>query len=792
MARREGVVIKQRCRHVGMHRITTDGRGALSWFVDSSRRTRYSWLRFLREVHPAVFAALFLPLCASTAWGTPVTIKRHTPLRITTTALPSGIVGDPYRASLAANGGITPYRWILTGGRLPSGLSLNEATGVLSGTPAAVADAVRLAFTVTDSRTPVQKRTITVHFTVAASTDNVSVSPNLAAVTVRQGLAVTATTSDGAAVSWSAGGSGCGGRRCGTFSSVTSASGGSVTWTAPGRAGTYTIAATSLSDNAASGSVTVAVTDMAGVLTYHNHLSRDGANTQEYALSPSTVSVATFGKLFSCPVDGAVYAQPLWAPDLKIGSVRHNVIFVATENDSVYAFDADSSSCTLLWDANLLDPAHGGTAGETSVPSGITDYLVGNNQPDIAPEIGVTGTPVIDPVTRTLYVVSKSVVPSGPTFYQRLHALDLFTGKEKFSGPVNITATYPGTGDGGTTTTFDARSENQRAALVLFRGVVYIAWGAHEDTPPYYGWVIGYTANNLSQVSVFNDTPNAGYGGIWMSGGAPAVDAAGNLYMITGNGAFDATSASAPQNDYGDSFLKLSLGLKVAQYFTPSDQASDQANDGDFGSGGAVILANLPPNGSNPRHLVFGGGKDGALYVLDGDNLGGFGDSNAWQKIDLGLPILATGAFWNSTFYIAPRNGTLEALSLSSATARLSSVIQQTPTVFPFPGATPSVSSMPDNTNGIVWALDNSQYCTFRSPGCGPAVLHAYDAENLHRELWNSTQGTGNSAGNAVKFTVPTVANGKVYVGTRGNNTGGLDSSSSIPGELDVYGLLPH
>ena len=207
------------------------------------------------------------------------------------------------------------------------------------------------------------------------------------------------------------------------------------------------------------------------------------------------------------------------------------------------------------------------------------------------------------------------MIASGPSFYQRLHAIDLLTGNEKFSGPVTIAATYPGTGDGGTTTTFVARQENQRPGLALVNGVVYIAWSSHEDTPPWYGWVIGYNANNLSQASVFNDTPNAGKGGIWMSGGAPAADSSGNLYLITGNGNFDATNSSAPNNDYGDSFLKLTSSLSVSQYFTPSDQATDNSQDNDFGSGGAVVLVDLPANGSNPTHLVLGGGKDGSLYV---------------------------------------------------------------------------------------------------------------------------------------------------------------------------------
>jgi hypothetical protein len=497
--------------------------------------------------------------------------------------------------------------------------------------------------------------------------------------------------------------------------------------------------------------------------------------------------------LFSCTVDGPIYAQPLWVPNLTISSVKRNVVFVATQHDSLYAFDADSNTtpCTPLWHANLIDSVHGGTAGEMPVPAGIPSALVGNGAGDIMPEVGVTGTPVIDLTTESLYVVSKSVVPSGPSFYQRLHAIDLLTGNEKFSGPVTIAGTYPGSGDGGAQTAFVAQQENQRPGLVLANGIVYITWASHEDTLPYYGWVIGYSASNLSRTYVLNVTPNVGSGGIWMSGGAPSVDSSNNLYFMTANGVFDASNASPPNNDYGDSFLKVSSGLAVSEYFTPSDQSDDNLNDDDFGSGGTVLV-DLPASGANPTHLVMGGGKDGFLYVLNRDNLGGSGDSNAWQRVNLGTGIFATGAFWNSFFYIAGRDAPLEAFSLNTATATLNSPpASVTNTSFGFPGATASVSAT-GNTNGIVWAIDDSQFCTVLSPACGPAVLHAYDATNLASELWNSGMNPGDAAGNAVKFTVPTVANGKVYIGTRGNNTGGVGSTTSIPGELDVYGLRPN
>jgi hypothetical protein len=538
----------------------------------------------------------------------------------------------------------------------------------------------------------------------------------------------------------------------------------------------------------------VAVTDIHGVFTYHNNAYRDGANTHEFALTPSTVTSATFGKLFSCTVDGAIYAQPLWVPNLNVESTKRNVVFVATQHDSVYAFDADAntSPCTPLWHANLIDTAHGGLSGETTVPSCNTPGgLVGQGIGNICPEVGVTGTPVIDPSTNTLYVVSKSVILSGPTFYQRLHAIDLLTGSEKFSGPVTISGTYPGSADGGDTVAFAPQQENQRPGLALVNGAVYIGWASHEDARPYYGWLMAYSASTLAQLNVFNATPNSQSGGIWMGGGAPAADSSSNLYIITANGAFDATSPSPPNNDYGDSFLKLSNHLVVSEYFTPTDEASDSVNDQDFGAGGAAILADIQQSEDNPPHLVFGGGKDGYLYLLDRDHMGGLGDTNARQRIYLGGPIFGTGAFWNSSFYLAAAGSQLQQFSLNPATGLLNtSPASATAATFGFPGATPSVTSMPDLTNGIVWALDNSQYCTSRAPGCGPAVLHAYDAANLATELWNSSQRAADAAGYAVKFTVPTVANGKVYIGTRGNNKGDADSATSVPGELDVYGLL--
>lgn len=587
------------------------------------------------------------------------------------------------------------------------------------------------------------------------------------------------------------------------FSSTTSSSGSPITLTAPQTAGTYTITASSTVDPTQSTSIQIGVTGLSGVYTYHNDLARDGVNDQEYALKPGDVNSSSFGKLFSCTVDGAIYAQPLWVANLPVNGGQHNVVYVTTAHDSLYAFDADASPCEKLWRISLIDVSHGGTGNETTVPTGSTGYAVGKGYGDITPETGAIGTPVIDPATNTLYVVSASMNAAGTDFHQRLHAIDITTGAEKPGSPVSIAATVPGAAYGGTSVAFDPRMEVQRAGLALVDGTVYIAWGSHEDAQPFFGWLIGYTYDGaaFTRGHVLNTAPNTGEGGIWMSGGAPAVDRQGRLYVLTSNGGFDANSATVPNDDYGDSLLQLSSpGLQVLGYFTPSDEANDALRNNDFGSGGATVLTDLPA-GSPITHLAIGGGKDGNLYVFNRDSLGGFGDGMAWQElsagaeVDLGTHgvIFATGAILDDTYYLAGVGGPLQAYTLDPSTARLSlSATSTTPSAgFKFPGATPSISA-DGSTNGIIWLVDTSQFCTGDdAPGCGPAVLYAYDAANVSRELWSSSASDADEAGNAVKFVVPTVANGKVYVGTRGNNTGGAYGSTDTSGELDVYGLKP-
>jgi len=610
----------------------------------------------------------------------------------------------------------------------------------------------------------------------------VSVRPKLAAVVVtsqtQQFRATVTGDAKSLGVTWSVDGVSGGNAAVGQITTE-------GLYAPPASAGTHLIVASSVADSTKSDSASIAVTDLPGVLTYHNNLSRDGTNTQEYALKAETVHQATFGKLFSCALDGAAYTQPLWVPNINIGGAKHNVVVVGTEHDTAYAFDADASPCSQIWHVDLLDAAHGGTAGETPVPAGdVEPFLV------IQPEIGVTGTPVIDPASNTVYVASTSEGPAG-SFHQRLHALDLATGTEKSGGPVDVSASVPGTGydSSSGSVSFNPQTQLQRSALALVNGVVYVAWASYGDRDPFHGWIVGYGTATLARMAVFNDSANGQRGGIWMSGGAPAADSNGKLYLVTGNGTFDADSGTAPNTDFGNSILKINRasGLSVVDWFTPFNQDFLNMNDGDLGSSGVVLL---PDQSSGVAHLLVSGGKEGRLYLVNRDSMGHFcascttTDTNVVESFMATTGFFCTPAFWQNALYFA---GSLQGVGNGDHLNRLafdpskglfnSSPSSQSAFVFNFPGATPSISSQ-DSSNGIVWAVDSSHSDPNVDFQPGPAVLFAYDATDLSNELWNSSQASGNrdQAGGAVKFTVPTVANGKVYIGTRT--------------ELDVYGLL--
>ena len=488
------------------------------------------------------------------------------------------------------------------------------------------------------------------------------------------------------------------------------------------------------------------------VLTYKNDLSRSGQNLTESTLTPANVTASSFGLLRVLPADGKVDAQPLYISQLSVSGAMRSVVFAATENDSVYAFDANTGS--ILWQVSLL------AAGET-----VSDM---RDCTQVSPQIGVTSTPVIDRSAGahgTLFVIAMSK-DAASNYHQRLHALDLASGAELLGGPTEISATSP-TAAGGVAM-FVAGQYAERAALLLSNGTVYTSWTSHCDIPPYFGWIIGYSESTLSQSAVLNVAPNSNGGGpsIWMSGGGPAADSEGNIYLLTANGVFETTLDSngfPNQQDYGNSFLKLSTAggsLSVADYFTMYNEVAESSADGDLGSGGEMLLPDLTDSTNTVRHLAIGAGKDGNIYVVNRDSMGKFnasGNSQIWQQVRGVVPggIWATPAYFNGTVYYGDAGSTLKAFTI--ANAKLAAAPQsQTSVQFTYPGTAPSVSAN-GTSNAIVWAHENSN----------PAVLHAYDATNLAHELYNSNQaGNRDQFGAGNKFITPTVADGKVFIGT--------------------------
>jgi PKD repeat protein len=495
------------------------------------------------------------------------------------------------------------------------------------------------------------------------------------------------------------------------------------------------------------------------VLTYHNDIARTGRNTNETVLTLANVNTNSFGGLFTYAVDGYVYAQPLVLANVSIPSKGvHNVLYVVTEHDSIYAFDADSNAGTNavpLWQVSFINRS----AGITSVPNG--------NIPcnDLVPEIGITSTPVIDPVGGTIYIEAKTAeVVSGVTNYiQRLHALDVTSGAEKLGGPVVVQGSVSGTGidtDGSGHVSFGPFLHLNRMALLLNNGVVYFGCGSHCDVNPYHGWVFGFNAQTLATNGIFNATPNGERAGIWASGCGPACDSSGNLYVSTGNGTFDPINAN-----YGDTLLKLSTSnsLAVTDYFTPFNQQNLEANDRDLASGGVVLLPDEAGSVAH-SHLVVCAGKEGTLYLIDGDNMGKFnalGDTQIVQSLPGAIgSCFDTPAYFNNTLYFVGVNDVIKAFTITDGSI-VSTPASQGSAVFGFPGATPSISANGTN-DAIVWAIQSDAY-----QSSGPSILHAYNAADVSQELYNSSQaGTRDILAGAVKFTVPTIANGKVYVGT--------------------------
>jgi chitodextrinase len=707
----------------------------------------------------------------------------------------------------AANAGV---QWSLSGsGCSGSSCGTLSASASLSGVPikytgpSGVPAPPGVTLTATSVTDPARNAPAAITVSPNPGTTAVTISPVRAAITKwqTQTFTPTVTGASNMAVSWYVDTFLGGNASVGTIDATGK-------YTPPSTAGAHTITAVSNADVTKIATAPIGVTDLAGVTTYHNDVSRTGANIQEYGLTNTLVTPVTFGKLFSCNADAAIYAQPLWVANLTIGGGSHNVVFVATERDTVYAFDADTNPCVTYWKT-------GANGVNSLLPSGetwSTSADVGNCG-DLTPDIGVTSTPVIDSVTGTIYVLTKSKVSATGAMHQRLHALNLVTGAEKFGGPMEITATVPGNGDASTGNppqiSFDPLREGQRPALLLSNDAtgkhIVIAWASHCDFSPYHGWVMSYNASTLAQEAVFNTSPtklspdNGSLAGVWMSGDGPAADSGGNIFFATGNGAWDGLS------DFGDSIVKLgppSAGAFPAasfDYFTPLNQNSLNSVDEDLGSGGLLLLPDVA--GTHP-HLLVQAGKEGKIYLISRDTgtMGHFCtacttvDTQIVQELPAGTVggMWDTPAYWNHIVYFGGNGDVIKSFSFNTGAATLISTapISQSNNSFNFPGTTPSVSAS-GMTNGIVWALDTSNCGSLGNcSGLGAAVLHAYDATSLNTELWNSTQGSGNAAGVAVKFAVPTVANGKVYVGARGNDPG--DGSGTLLGELDVYGLLPN
>jgi hypothetical protein len=518
----------------------------------------------------------------------------------------------------------------------------------------------------------------------------------------------------------------------------------------------------------------------ADVVTFKNDVARTGQYLAEKTLTLTNVNSTSFGLLHQLMVDSAVDAQPLYLSQLYIGTTPHNTVFVTTEYGTVYAFDAESG--TQLWKVSLLG------AGEA--PSG----QQGCSQ--IVPKIGITSTPVIDRTAGTngtMYVVAMSLDTSSK-YHQRLHALDVTTGAELLNGPVEITGTFP---NAGGTATFDPGQHAERAALLLMNGTIYTSWTSHCDIAPYGGWVIAFDQKTLSPAGVVDVAPNSGVSltgvsgqddttfstngpAIWMSGDGPAADAAGNVYFLTGNGRFETTpdaNGFPNMGDYGNSFVKLvnsGGNLAVADYFTSFDAVHLSAQDFDLGSGGELLLPDLTDSTNTVKHLVVGAGKDEKIYLVDRDNMGKFHTSqnSIWQELDgaLGGAVFASPAYFNGILYYGAVSTTLKAFSITNAKL-VTTPTSQSSASFAYPGTSPAISAN-GTENAIVWSHENPNPNT-------QGVLHAYDASDLSHELYNSSQAANgrDRFGPGNKFITPTIAGGKVFVGTTNS--------------VAVFGLLP-
>jgi hypothetical protein len=692
-----------------------------------------------------------------------VTVFAPVTVAIEPTTATVSVSGTYQFAATASNASDPSVSWAVNG--VAGG---NATLGTVSGAGVYTAPAVvptPAQVTLTATAVADTSKSASAIVTVTAAGTGIVVSPRRAAVTthVAQQFSATVTGLGVSSVNWTVDGVAGGNAALGTISVA-------GVYSAPASAGTHLVVATSVADPSRSASASVAVTDLAGVITQRYGADRLGQNVSEYALTPAVLTTpGAFGKLFSCGVDGPVYAQPLWVANLVIGGSTHNVVFVVTQHASVYAFDADASPCRQYWKVSLLP------SGETPVPAADT-----GESADVPGEFGITGTPVIDLARGTLYAVATSKA-AGPTYWYRLNALDIATGSARPGSPAVTAATVSGV-------VFDPRYHMQRPGLLLANNTVYIAFGSHGDIAPYSGWLLGYDATTLAQTAAFNFAPHGSRAAVWMVGAGPAADAAGNIYLATANGPFDASSATAPNDDYGDSMVKLAPagGLTVSDYFTPSNQAYLESADLDFGTSGVVLLPDAMGATAHP-HLAIGGDKEAKVFLVDRDNMGRYtagGPDKIVQTLQINgsgncttCGLFTTPSVWGSHLYVGAINDTLKSYSIANAAISLQPTSQSAET-YAYPGTSPVVSAAGASA-AVAWTLDTSANGTGvgSSSAAGPAVLRAYDATNLATRLWSSNASAADAAGLAVKFVVPTVANGRVYVGCQS--------------ELTVYGLQP-
>jgi uncharacterized repeat protein (TIGR01451 family) len=597
-----------------------------------------------------------------------------------------------------------------------------------------------------------------------------SLTPGTAVITSTQSQQFVVNGLGTQSVVWSVDGSIGGTPAAGTISS-----GG--LYAPPTVSGLHTVTATT-TDGMRSIDAKVYVTNYSGTFTHHNDNARTGQNLNETVLTPANVRVGTFGKLLTYSLDGMAIASPLYVANVNVpGQGLHNVVYIATEHDSVFAFDADGRSSSPLWSKSFLNPA----AGVTSVPCHDPDPDC-----DISPEIGITSTGVIDTATGTLYLVAKTKEVSGQnvSYVQRLHALDIGSGDEKFGGPVILQASVPGNGLGSNAgvLSYDPLHQNQRPALLLANGVVYIGAGSHSDVQPYHGWLIGYNALTLQQVMAVSFSPDDGGAGLWQANGGPATDSSGNIYVITGNGAFDVNTGG---RDYGDSFLKINIAGTVIDYFTPSNQGTLNAMDFDLGAAGALLLPDQP--GAHP-HVLVSAGKNNTIYLVDRDNMGHYNVKNDNLAVQSLVNIFPHGTpqpgnysapvYFNGAVYFSPVADNIQSFTLSNGLLS-SAPSSRSSEFYSYPGGALAISAN-GAANGILWAIQRNGSCgpPPTCPSAAPGVLRAYDASDLGNQIYSSDQaGDLDMLDYAAKFSVPVVANGKVFV-----------SSMS---QLTVYGLLP-